>query len=70
MVKPRLVSKSIGCCKNFKGPDALATRKDVQYWISELAAEIIERIRDDFVVVSVTMLSRYPTTVVAYANLT
>ena len=52
LVKPRLISKSIGCCKKFKGPDALTTKKDVNFWITELAAEIVDRIQDDLVVVS------------------
>ncbi|KAJ9574845.1 hypothetical protein L9F63_008005, partial [Diploptera punctata] len=46
-VTPRLVSKSIGCCKKFPGRQALATRADVEYWLRELAAEVAERLEKD-----------------------
>lgn len=46
-VTTRLISKSIGCCKNFPGKNALTTAEDVQHWISELASEISERLQND-----------------------
>uniref|UniRef100_A0A1B6CUZ6 DNA polymerase eta n=3 Tax=Clastoptera arizonana TaxID=38151 RepID=A0A1B6CUZ6_9HEMI len=47
-VTPRLVSKSIGCCKKFPGRNTLATRKDVNHWLTELASEVAERLEEDF----------------------
>ncbi|PSN56696.1 hypothetical protein C0J52_00039 [Blattella germanica] len=46
-VTPRLLSKSIGCCKKFPGRQALAKRQDVEFWLSELAAEVAERLEKD-----------------------
>ncbi|XP_075213948.1 DNA polymerase eta [Lycorma delicatula] len=46
-VTPRLISKSIGCCKQFRGRTALHTKKDVLHWIGELAGEISERLDED-----------------------
>lgn len=46
-VTPRLVSKSLGCCKNFPGKTALSTKADVTHWLSELAAEVAERLDED-----------------------
>lgn len=50
-VKARTVAKSIGCCKNFKGYLALASKNDVRHWLAELCAEIYERVQDDLITV-------------------
>ncbi|XP_069698469.1 DNA polymerase eta [Periplaneta americana] len=46
-VTQRLISKSIGCCKKFPGKQALATKQQVQFWLSELSAEVAERLEKD-----------------------
>uniref|UniRef100_A0A2Z5U652 DNA polymerase eta n=1 Tax=Reticulitermes speratus TaxID=60591 RepID=A0A2Z5U652_9NEOP len=46
-VTKRLLSKSIGCCKNFPGRQALTTSMDVQFWLSKLTAEVAERLAKD-----------------------
>ncbi|XP_046400631.1 DNA polymerase eta-like [Ischnura elegans] len=46
-VVPRLISKSIGCCKKFPGPKALAKKEDVERWMLELASEMGERLSRD-----------------------
>ncbi|XP_065225198.1 DNA polymerase eta isoform X2 [Planococcus citri] len=48
-VKPRIVSKSIGCCKNFPAHTALTTKKVVKHWMEELADEVYERIQNDLI---------------------
>ncbi|XKL63029.1 hypothetical protein PGB90_005393 [Kerria lacca] len=47
-VKSRTVSKSLGCCKNFKGISALTTKTDIEYWLKELCMEIHDRVQEDF----------------------
>lgn len=46
-VTPRLVSKSIGCCKKFPGRNAIAAITTLNHWLNELANEIIERLEQD-----------------------
>uniref|UniRef100_A0A673CJQ6 DNA polymerase eta n=1 Tax=Sphaeramia orbicularis TaxID=375764 RepID=A0A673CJQ6_9TELE len=46
-VKPRQLPKSIGCSKNFPGKTSLATKEQVQYWLSQLALELEERLTKD-----------------------
>lgn len=46
-VTRRLVSESIGCCKKFPGKQALGTKTDVQFWLSQLSAEVAERLTKD-----------------------
>ncbi|XP_049337516.1 DNA polymerase eta [Astyanax mexicanus] len=46
-VKPRQLPKSIGCSKNFAGKTALATKKQVQHWLHQLALELEERLNKD-----------------------
>lgn len=43
-VRPRQLSKSIGCGKNFPGKGKLATGEQVKYWLDQLAGEIHERL--------------------------
>uniref|UniRef100_A0A8C4NBL4 DNA polymerase eta n=1 Tax=Eptatretus burgeri TaxID=7764 RepID=A0A8C4NBL4_EPTBU len=46
-IRPRNLPKSIGCSKNFNGPEALDTREKVRYWLKELATELEERLVKD-----------------------
>ncbi|XP_018336011.1 DNA polymerase eta [Agrilus planipennis] len=46
-VTARLIPKSIGCCKQFRGKSALFTEQDVRKWLHELAEELIERLESD-----------------------
>lgn len=46
-VIPRLVSKSIGCCKKFPGRNAIAAITTLNHWLNELAKEIIDRLTED-----------------------
>ncbi|KAJ6664698.1 hypothetical protein lerEdw1_006271 [Lerista edwardsae] len=46
-VKPRQLPKSIGCSKNFPGRTALASQKQVQHWLLQLALELEERLNKD-----------------------
>lgn len=46
-VTPRLVSKSIGCCKKFPGRNAIAATTTLTHWLTELAKEITERLEQD-----------------------
>lgn len=46
-VTPRLVSKSIGCCKKFPGRNAITAITTLQHWLHELAKEITERLEQD-----------------------
>ncbi|OQR66214.1 DNA polymerase eta-like [Tropilaelaps mercedesae] len=46
-VEDRLLSKSIGCAKNFPGKMALATVKDVSIWVNALCEELEERLIED-----------------------
>ncbi len=46
-VKDRGLPKSIGCSKNFPGPKALDTREKVEFWFSQLAEEVCERLEKD-----------------------
>ncbi|KAJ8922231.1 hypothetical protein NQ315_004168 [Exocentrus adspersus] len=46
-VTPRLISKSIGCCKKFPGKSALTSAESVEHWVNELTSEISERMEKD-----------------------
>lgn len=46
-IVPRLVSKSIGCCKKFPGRNAITAIGTLNHWLSELAQEIGERLEQD-----------------------
>lgn len=46
-VTPKLISKSIGCCKKFPGRNALTDVQSVTHWLQELAEEISERLDQD-----------------------
>jgi len=46
-VKERDLPKSVGCSKNFRGPQMLDTRAAVEHWISQLAEEVCERLEKD-----------------------
>lgn len=47
IVTPRLVSKSIGCCKKFPGRNAITAISTLTHWLHELAKEISERLEQD-----------------------
>lgn len=51
-VTPRQLPKSIGCNKNFNGPEALRTKEKVKFWINQLSTEVVERIQRDLEMVS------------------
>ncbi|XP_046543130.1 DNA polymerase eta-like [Haliotis rubra] len=46
-VSARQLAKSIGCSKNFPGKTCLDTREKVNFWLSELAKEVEERLVKD-----------------------
>ncbi|XP_061254247.1 DNA polymerase eta isoform X1 [Bos javanicus] len=46
-VKPRPITKTLGCSKNFPGKTALSTRDQVQWWLLQLAQELEERLIKD-----------------------
>ncbi|XP_015713149.1 DNA polymerase eta [Coturnix japonica] len=46
-VKNRHLPQSIGCSKNFPGKSALATQKEVQHWLLQLALELESRLIKD-----------------------
>lgn len=46
-VTPRLVSKSIGCCKKFPGRNAISAITTLNHWLHELAKEIVDRLEQD-----------------------
>uniref|UniRef100_A0A8B9SXM2 DNA polymerase eta n=1 Tax=Anas platyrhynchos TaxID=8839 RepID=A0A8B9SXM2_ANAPL len=46
-VKNRHLPLSIGCSKNFPGKTALATQKEVQHWLLQLALELESRLIQD-----------------------
>lgn len=46
-IVPRLVSKSIGCCKKFPGRNAITAISTLNHWLNELAQEIGERLEQD-----------------------
>lgn len=46
-VTPRLVSKSIGCCKKFPGRNAILAITTLNHWLTELAKEISDRLEED-----------------------
>ncbi|NXG62239.1 POLH polymerase, partial [Hemiprocne comata] len=46
-VKNRYLPQSIGCSKNFPGRTALATQKEVQHWLLQLALELESRLSKD-----------------------
>ncbi|KAL1123866.1 hypothetical protein AAG570_001636 [Ranatra chinensis] len=46
-VTPRLISKSIGCCKKFPGRMSLASAQDIQHWLGKLIEDLVERLLED-----------------------
>lgn len=46
-VSSRQIAKSVGCSKNFRGKMELNTIKKVEYWLSQLADELEERLGKD-----------------------
>ncbi|KAL1502649.1 hypothetical protein ABEB36_007763 [Hypothenemus hampei] len=46
-VNARLVSKSIGSCKQFAGRAALCEKQEIEHWLNELAEDICERLTKD-----------------------
>jgi len=46
-VKERELPKSIGCSKNFRGPEILDTRSKVEKWMGNLCSEVAERLVKD-----------------------
>uniref|UniRef100_A0A8C3YJZ9 DNA polymerase eta n=1 Tax=Catagonus wagneri TaxID=51154 RepID=A0A8C3YJZ9_9CETA len=46
-VRPRQITKTLGCGKNFPGKTALVNREQVQYWLLQLAHELEERLTKD-----------------------
>lgn len=46
-VTPRLISKSIGCCKKFPGRNAILAVTTLTHWLTELAKEITDRLEED-----------------------
>ena len=46
-VKERDLPKSIGCGKNFRGPEILDTRQKVHHWVGQLVEELVERLKKD-----------------------
>ncbi|CAH1791744.1 unnamed protein product [Owenia fusiformis] len=46
-VTARLLPKSVGCGKNFRGREMLDTRTKVKHWIHSLAEEVTERLEKD-----------------------
>lgn len=47
VVTPRLVSKSIGCCKKFPGRNAIIAITTLKHWLHELVKEITDRLEQD-----------------------
>ncbi|KAF0304390.1 DNA polymerase eta [Amphibalanus amphitrite] len=47
LVADRHLPKSIGCSKNFRGPEVLRTRQKVRHWLQQLANEASERLTLD-----------------------
>ncbi|XP_052819667.1 DNA polymerase eta-like isoform X1 [Mya arenaria] len=46
-VSARQLPKSVGCSKNFTGKNCLDTGEKVNFWLSELAKEVEERLKKD-----------------------
>ena len=46
-VKDRDLPKSIGCGKNFRGPEILSSRQKVEYWMKQLCEELAIRLNKD-----------------------
>jgi len=46
-VKERDLPKSIGCGKNFRGPEMLGTKQKVEHWMGQLVEELVERLDKD-----------------------
>ncbi|XP_033214160.1 DNA polymerase eta-like [Belonocnema kinseyi] len=46
-VTTRLVSKSIGVCKNFPGKQAIDNADLLKHWLGDLSAEVCERLEQD-----------------------
>lgn len=48
-VTNRLLAKSIGACKKFPGKQAITSLEVLRHWAGDLAAEVCERLEEDFV---------------------
>ncbi|XP_018407164.1 PREDICTED: DNA polymerase eta [Cyphomyrmex costatus] len=48
-VTNRLLAKSIGACKKFPGKQAITSLEVLKHWAGDLAAEVCERLEEDFV---------------------
>ncbi|KAJ8681774.1 hypothetical protein QAD02_017566 [Eretmocerus hayati] len=46
-VTPRLVAKSIGACKQFRGKQCIVDVEKLEHWLGELAEEVCERLEQD-----------------------
>ena len=46
-VKDRDLPKSIGCGKNFRGPEILSSKEKVEYWMKQLCEELSIRLNKD-----------------------
>ncbi|XP_012260865.2 DNA polymerase eta isoform X1 [Athalia rosae] len=46
-VTNRLISKSIGSCKNFPGKRAIVTKETLEHWVMQLSLEMSERLDQD-----------------------
>ena len=46
-IRTRTITQSIGCGKNFLGPEKLKTAQQVMHWLEELSSEVVERLEED-----------------------
>ena len=46
-VKERDLPKSIGCGKNFRGPEILDTKEKIENWMESLCTELVNRLKKD-----------------------
>jgi hypothetical protein len=46
-VRPRQLSKSCGCGKNFLGKSKLISKKKVRYWMFQFASELSDRLKSE-----------------------
>ena len=46
-VRPRQLSKSCGCGKNFPGKSKLISKQKVRYWIFQFASELSDRLKTE-----------------------
>eukprot|EP00795_Rhopilema_esculentum_P013193 gene13193-4002_t len=43
-IRNRTLPQSVGCCKNFRGPDILNKTSKVSFWLHQLSSEVCERL--------------------------